>query len=75
MCDALRPARIDPDGIYHEGRAALLLNLPTATLQRARRENRLRYTRQGRAILYRGQWLLDWLEYDAHPAAEGRSDG
>lgn len=63
--ELLMPARIDPDGIYHDSQARLVLGLASATLARARREGRLRYSRQGKRILYRGQWLLDWLEADA----------
>lgn len=60
--DVLTPARIDPDGIYHDGQARLLLGLSGATLSRARRQGRLRFTRQGKRILYRGAWLLAWRE-------------
>jgi hypothetical protein len=64
---------IDPDTIYSEGAVALALDLPLATLARARREGRLRYSRQGQRILIRGAWLLEWLESDSSPAAEGHS--
>lgn len=56
------PPRIDPEGIYHNGDVGLLLGLTSSTLARARRTKQLRYSRQGRAILYRGQWLIDWLD-------------
>jgi hypothetical protein len=71
MRDVFTPARIDPDGIYHEGHACLLLDLPSATLIRARRDGRLRFTRQGRRVLYRGRWLLEWLDADAQQSAAG----
>lgn len=57
--------RIDPDAFYRDGEVRLLLGLTTTTMARARRTGGLRYTRQGRALLYRGRWLLDWLESDA----------
>ncbi len=63
------PTPIDPDAIYHDGQVRLLLGLPGATLTRCRRLGTLRHSRQGHSILYRGQWLLDWLEADA----DGRS--
>jgi hypothetical protein len=63
--DLLAPARIDPDGIYHDGQARLLLGLTEATMSRARREGRLRFTRQGNRVIYRGSWLVAWLEADA----------
>ncbi len=56
---------IEPDAIYTDGDIRLALGLTTATLSRARRDGRLRYSRQGRTLLYRGSWLLDWLERDA----------
>ena len=67
------PLRIDSEAIYHDGDVRLLLGLTAASTARARREGRLRYTRQGHSILYRGQWLIDWLERDA-VSAHGESD-
>ena len=55
---------IHPDTIYTEGVVATTLDIPLATLARARRSGRLRYTRQGRRVLLLGQWLLDWLKDD-----------
>ena len=55
---------IDPDTIYDDGAVSLALDLPLSTLDRARREGRLRYARRGRRIFIRGQWLLDWFEAD-----------
>lgn len=71
MSDVQIPHRIIPDAIYHDGDARQLLGLTSPTMARARRERRLRYTRQGHAILYRGRWLLDWLEADATFLAKG----
>jgi hypothetical protein len=68
--DLVTPGRIDPDGIYHDGQARLLLGLSGAALARARRDGRLRFTRQGKRVLYRGAWLIAWLESDAD--REGR---
>jgi hypothetical protein len=69
--DPLTPANIHPDGIYHDGQARLLLGLTGAAMTRARREGRLRFTRQGNRVLYRGAWLLAWLEADADRLAAG----
>jgi hypothetical protein len=52
---------IDPDTVYTEGAVSLALDVPLATLARARREGQLRYSRQGHRILILGKWLLDWL--------------
>jgi hypothetical protein len=60
---------IHPDSIYLDGNVRLLLGLPSSTLARARRNRALKFTKQGHKILYRGQWLLDWLEADARQRA------
>lgn len=71
---SLVPPRIDPEGIYHNGDACLILGLTSATLARARREKWLRFSRQGRVILYRGQWLLDWIDAaSSAPAKRGQT--
>jgi hypothetical protein len=56
------PIRIEPDGFYDDDLLYAALEVSAATLARARREGRLHYTRQGRRILYWGQWVLDWLQ-------------
>ena len=58
----IEPAKIDPDAIYHDGQIRLILGLAGATLCRARRDGSLRYSRKGNTTLYRGQWILDWLD-------------
>jgi hypothetical protein len=71
----LSPVPIDPGAVYDDGAVVLALDIPSATLARARREGRLRYTRQGRRVLYLGQWLLDWLTADAaDPSGKGVRD-
>ena len=59
------PARIDPCGLYDDDLLHAALELSAASLTRARRDGRLRFTQQGRRILYLGQWVLDWLTGDA----------
>ena len=65
MNDTEVPARIDVDGVYTDGDVRLLLGVSSAALSRARRDRMLRFSRQGHSLLYRGTWLLDWLERDA----------
>jgi len=65
MTDTVPHAHIHPDAVYNDGQARLLLGLTGTTLARTRREHRLRFTRQGKTVLYRGSWLLAWLEADA----------
>lgn len=59
------PFLIQPDAVYLDGEVRLALGITSAALSLARRERRLRFSKQGNSILYRGQWLLDWLERDA----------
>jgi hypothetical protein len=56
---------LDPNGIYDDGAVLLPLDLTSASLARARREGGLQYVRVGRRILYRGSWLLEWMERDS----------
>lgn len=53
--------KIDPEALYPEGAVALALDIPSATLARARRSGALRSRRVGNRTLYLGRWLLDWL--------------
>ena len=66
---------IQPDALYRHDDARLLLRLSGPAMARARRDGQLRFTRQGTRILYRGTWLIEWLEVDAAgqpgPAQEG----
>ena len=59
------PFVIQPDAVYSDGEVRLALGVTSSAIVRARREGRLRFARQGNSILYRGQWLIDWLERDA----------
>jgi hypothetical protein len=61
---------IDPTGIYDDALLYAALEVSAATLVRARRAGRLRFTRQGRRVLYLGQWVLDWLKADARQGAD-----
>ncbi len=67
---------IEPSAVYSEADVRLGLGLTSATMTRARREKRLRFSRQGNSFLYLGQWLLDWLEEDAdaRQSAKGASN-
>lgn len=61
--------RIDPRGFYDDTLLYSLLGVSAMTLARARQSGRLRYTRQGRRLLYLGAWVLDWLKSEANPEA------
>jgi hypothetical protein len=60
-----KPVSIEPSQLYDDGALLLSVGLSPTALARARREGRLRFTRQGRRVLYLGQWVLDWLEADS----------
>ena len=63
--------RIDPEAIYDDAALVLGLGVAQATLGRARRAGHLRSTRKGRRVLYRGHWVLDWLERDGGQDTKG----
>ena len=62
---------IEPTGVYDDAALVLGLGLTHATLARARRDGRLRFSRKGRRVLYLGQWVLNWLAAD--PGGEHRA--
>jgi hypothetical protein len=55
------PVRIDPDAVYTVGTIVLTLNIPSATIDRARRTGELKYVRRGHRIYVLGRNLLAWL--------------
>ena len=57
--------KVDPDAIYDDAALALGLGVTQSTLARARRTGELRSTRKGRRVLYRGEWIIAWLEGNA----------
>jgi hypothetical protein len=63
--------RIDPDAVLDDGALLMEFGISAATLARARREGKLRYTRKGRRILYLGVWILNWLQMDPWPEGLG----
>ena len=66
------PVTISTDALYDDGALHRLLALTTATLAAARRSGRLRHTRQGQRTLYKGSWILEWLDSESTPAATGQ---
>jgi hypothetical protein len=57
---------LDPATIYDDGSLYCLLGLSSSTLTRARRSGLLRFTKQGKRILYLGSWVHEWLASDSH---------
>ncbi len=63
MTDCISPAlTIEPNGIYAEGAISIALDIPLATLSRARRVGELRFVRRGRRVFVTGANLLAWLD-------------
>lgn len=60
--------RLDPAGVYDDGSLVIGLRLTYATLAKARRTGELRFTRKGKRVLYRGEWLIEWLEHRPSPS-------
>jgi hypothetical protein len=66
----LQGISLDPAGVYDDGALYNHLGLTAATLSRARRSGRLRFTKQGKRILYLGEWVTAWLRAEGQPRPE-----
>jgi hypothetical protein len=69
------PILIEPEALYDDGALRQALGLTATTLAHARRVGTLRFTRQGKRTLYKGAWVLAWLEANASPANPSRPQG
>jgi hypothetical protein len=69
----IEPVRIEPEALYDDGSLRQALGLTSASLAAARRGGLLRFTRQGKRTLYKGAWILTWLE--ATPTAPQTARG
>jgi hypothetical protein len=58
----IEPIRIEPEALFDDGALYQCLGLTPASLAAGRRAGTLRYTRQGKRILYLGKWVVAWLE-------------
>jgi hypothetical protein len=67
----IEPISIEPEALYDDGALRQALGLTPACLAAARRAGSLRHARQGKRMLYKGAWVLAWLEASAEsgPAA------
>jgi hypothetical protein len=65
------PITIQADAFYDDWTLSDALGVPLGTLGGARRSGSLRFTRKGKRILYKGSWVLDWLDSSAvQPAVD-----
>ena len=65
----IEPVLIEPEALYDDGALRAALGLTPASLANARRAGQLRFARQGKRTLYKGKWVLAWLEFQATPEA------
>jgi hypothetical protein len=56
------PITIQPEAFYDDWTLSEALGLPLGTIAAARRTGALRYTQKGKRTLYRGSWVLTWLD-------------
>jgi hypothetical protein len=63
----IEPVLIEPEAVYDDGSLRQTLGLTEAALAAARRSGSLRFTRQGKRVLYFGKWITSWLERQAAP--------
>jgi len=68
----IEPVLIDPEALYDDGALRQALGLTPAALAAGRRSGTLRFTRKGKRTLYRGAWVLTWLDSDATPRHEAQ---
>jgi hypothetical protein len=63
--------RIDPTAFYPETAVIIGLDIPSATLTRAKRTGDIRFRGVGNRTYYLGRWLLDWLEMTDRKVVSG----
>ena len=54
--------QIARDHFYDSATVRRRLGITDSALKKARDSGELEFTRKGNQVLYRGQWLLDWLQ-------------
>jgi hypothetical protein len=66
----IEPVCIEPNGLYDDTSLYEALGLTPNALASARRKGTLRYARQGKRTLYKGEWILAWLDSTATKSHE-----
>jgi hypothetical protein len=67
----IEAVRIEPESLYDDGALRQVLGLTPTTLASARRDGTLRYTRKGKRMFYKGEWILAWMESETNPTSVG----
>jgi hypothetical protein len=55
------PYTIDAEALYDDATLCRTIGLKINSLDRARKNGELRYTKRGGRVLYLGAWVHDWL--------------
>lgn len=58
----IKPSHIDSEGWYDDQAIYECIYVGKRYMMRARKEGVLRHVRFGTWILYKGSWILDWLD-------------
>jgi hypothetical protein len=73
--EMVEPVLIQSEALYDDGALHVALGLTAAALAAGRRTGSLRFTRQGKRTLYKGAWILAWLETSAVPQTPAGKGG
>lgn len=71
----IEPVTIEPEALYDDASLGQSLGLTPAALAAGRRAGTLRHTRKGKRTLYKGAWVLAWLESESAPADRRNAEG
>ena len=64
------PVTIEPEALYDDASLRQSLGLSPTALSSARRSGTLRHIRKGKRTLYKGVWVLAWLESESEPRVQ-----
>lgn len=60
--------RFDPESYYSE-ESLRIMGWDGEALRRARKSEGLRFKKVGRSVVYKGEWLMEWLDRAAETEA------
>lgn len=65
--------RIEPEAIYDDGALRQGIGITSSALAAARRSGALQFARKGNRTLYKGAWVLAWIDPSSSaPEATGQ---
>ncbi len=71
----IKPVMIEPEALYDDSALSQTLGLTPAALAAGRRAGTLRHTTKGKRTLYKGAWILAWIESESAPESTHQSEG